>query len=128
LNLLKDLQKQFQLTYIFISHDLGVVRHISDRVGVMYLGHMVEMADSEKLYAEPLHPYTKALLDAVPIADPNVEREVITIKGELPSPANPPSGCVFHTRCAQCMEICKKAKPEWKEVKPGHYVACHLYS
>lgn len=128
LNLLKDLQQQFQLTYVFISHDLGVVRHISDRVGVMYLGHMVELADSERLYMEPLHPYTKVLLDAVPIADPAYKREVITIKGEIPNPASPPSGCVFHTRCQSCMEICKKEKPEWKEVQPGHFVACHLYS
>jgi oligopeptide transport system ATP-binding protein len=127
LNLLKDLQKQFQLTYIFISHDLGVVRHISDRVGVMYLGHLVELSDSETLYDNPLHPYTKGLISAVPIADPTYKRETITIKGDIPSPSNPPSGCVFHTRCHACMEICKKQKPELKELDQGHYVACHLY-
>lgn len=127
LNLLKDLQKQFQLTYIFISHDLGVVRHISDRVGVMYLGHLVELSDSESLYENPLHPYTKGLISAVPIADPTYKRETITIKGDIPSPSNPPSGCVFHTRCFACMEICKNQKPELKELDQGHYVACHLY-
>jgi len=127
LNLLKDLQEQFQLTYIFISHDLGVVRHISDRVGVMYLGHLVELSDSETLYDNPLHPYTKGLISAVPIADPTYKRETITIKGDIPSPSNPPSGCVFHTRCHACMEICKKQKPELKELDQGHYVACHLY-
>jgi len=128
LNLLKDLQEEFQLTYIFISHDLGVVRHISDRVAVMYLGHIVEMTDSDKLYSQPLHPYTEALLGAVPIADPEKEREMIVIRGDIPSPANPPTGCVFHTRCPLSMEICKKVKPEISEVKTGHYVACHLYS
>jgi len=128
LNLLKDLQKQFDLTYVFISHDLGVVRHISDRVGVMYLGHLVELTDSEELYENPLHPYTKGLISAVPIADPNYERETITIKGDIPSPSNPPSGCVFHTRCYACMDICKKEKPELKEMDHGHYVACHLFS
>lgn len=128
LNLLKDLQKQFDLTYVFISHDLGVVRHISDRVGVMYLGHLVELTDSEELYENPLHPYTKGLISAVPIADPNYEREKITIKGDIPSPSNPPSGCVFHTRCYACMDICKKEKPELKQMDHGHYVACHLYS
>lgn len=128
LNLLKDLQEQFSLTYIFISHDLSVVRHISDRVAVMYLGHLVELTDSEKLYNKPLHPYTEALLGAVPIADPSSEREMIVIKGDIPSPVNPPSGCVFHTRCKACMDICKRLKPEMKEVEPGHYVACHLYN
>ncbi|WP_275420380.1 ABC transporter ATP-binding protein [Fervidibacillus halotolerans] len=128
LNLMKDLQQEFELTYIFISHDLGVVRYISDRIGVMYLGHMVELSDSEELYREPLHPYTKTLLSAVPIADPTVKRERIEIKGDLPSPSNPPSGCVFHTRCNACMDICKVEKPKMKQFRPGHYVACHLYN
>ncbi|APH04431.1 ABC transporter ATP-binding protein [Bacillus weihaiensis] len=127
LNLMKDIQHEFQLTYIFIAHDLGVVRHISDRVGVMYLGRLIELADSETLYSNPLHPYTKALLSAVPIADPDIKRERIMINGEIPSPSNPPAGCAFHTRCAECMDICKITKPESKEIN-GHFVACHLYN
>lgn len=127
LNLMKDIQKEFQLTYIFIAHDLGVVRHISDRVGVMYLGRLVELADSEELYENPLHPYTKALLSAVPVADPDIKKETALIEGELPSPANPPSGCVFHTRCSQCMEICKTTKPVERKLN-GHSVACHLFN
>lgn len=127
LNLMQDLQKEFQLTYIFIAHDLGVVRHISDRVGVMYLGKMAEMADSEEVYENPLHPYTKALLSAVPIPDPDFQRESITLQGDIPSPSNPPAGCTFHTRCPECMEICKTKTPEFQEVEPGHYVACHLF-
>ncbi|HYK74298.1 MAG TPA: dipeptide ABC transporter ATP-binding protein [Pseudoneobacillus sp.] len=127
LNLMKDIQKEFQLTYIFIAHDLGVVRHISDRVGVMYLGRLIELADSEELYENPKHPYTKALLSAVPIPDPDIKRETILIEGELPSPANPPSGCAFHTRCAQCMDICKTARPTERNLN-GHFVACHLYN
>ncbi len=127
LNLMKDIQKEFQLTYIFIAHDLGVVRHISDRVGVMYLGRLVEFAESEELYENPLHPYTKALLSAVPVADPDIKKETTLIEGELPSPANPPSGCVFHTRCSQCMEICKTTKPVERKLN-GHSVACHLYN
>ncbi|WP_110114310.1 dipeptide ABC transporter ATP-binding protein [Bacillus sp. CGMCC 1.16541] len=127
LNLLEDLQNEFQLTYIFISHDLGVVRHISDRVGVMYLGHMVELADSETLYQKPLHPYTEALLSAVPVPDPDFKREQIVLQGDLPSPSNPPTGCPFHSRCGKCMDICKTTRPVFKEVEDGHYVACHLY-
>jgi oligopeptide transport system ATP-binding protein len=127
LNLLEDLQKEFGLTYIFIAHDLGVVRHISDRVGVMYLGRLVELADSDQLYESPKHPYTKALLSAVPIPDPEYKKESQLLSGDLPNPANPPKGCAFHTRCSACMEICKQTRPEMKEVEKGHYVACHLY-
>ncbi|GIN40897.1 MULTISPECIES: ABC transporter ATP-binding protein [Heyndrickxia] len=127
LNLLKDLQNEFGLTYLFISHDLSVVEHISDRVGVMYLGRMVELADKDSLYKEPLHPYTKALLSAVPVPDPKVKRERIVLKGDLPSPSNPPSGCTFHTRCPFATEECKVKVPEWKEVREKHYVSCHLY-
>jgi oligopeptide transport system ATP-binding protein len=128
LNLLQVLQKEFDLTYLFIAHDLGVVRHISDRVGVMYLGRLIELSDSERLYDNPMHPYTKALLSAVPIADPNADRseqEVLT--GDIPSPSNPPSGCTFHTRCPKYMNICQTVRPEYREVEPDHYVACHLY-
>lgn len=126
LNLMKDIQNEFQLTYLFIAHDLGVVRHISDRVGVMYLGRLIELSDSEELYNNPLHPYTKALLSAVPIADPEIKRERINISGEIPSPSNPPSGCAFHTRCPECMDMCKTTRPEYRSID-GHYVACHLY-
>ncbi|MCP3739667.1 ABC transporter ATP-binding protein [Rossellomorea sp. BNER] len=127
LNLMQDLQKEFGLTYLFIAHDLGVVRHISDRVGVMYLGRMVELSESENLYDKPLHPYTQALLSAVPIPDPKFERDSILLQGDIPSPSNPPSGCAFHTRCPQATEICRKKTPEFKEQSEGHYVACHLY-
>jgi oligopeptide transport system ATP-binding protein len=127
LNLLEDLQKEFGLTYIFIAHDLGVVKHISDRVGVMYLGRLVEITDSEKLYEKPLHPYTKALLDSIPIPDPDVKKERELLSGDLPSPSNPPLGCAFHTRCRDCMDICKTTRPEMKEIEPGHFAACHLY-
>lgn len=127
LNLMKDIQKEFQLTYLFIAHDLGVVRHISDRVGVMYLGRLIELAESEELYENPLHPYTKALLSAVPIPDPDIKKETILIEGDLPSPANPPSGCAFHTRCRECMNICKTTRPI-ERIFNGHYVACHLYN
>lgn len=128
LNLFDDLQKQFHLTYVFIAHDLSVVRHISDRVGVMYLGKMVEMTTSELLYQEPLHPYTQALLSAVPIPDPAAKRERIILQGDLPSPANPPKGCPFHTRCQHVMDICKTVTPEFVEVHPDHFTSCHLYS
>ncbi|RSD24055.1 ABC transporter ATP-binding protein [Mesobacillus subterraneus] len=128
LNLLEDLQKEFQLTYIFIAHDLGVVKHISDRVGVMYLGRLVEITDADRLYEKPLHPYTRALLSAVPIPDPAVKREMELLTGDIPSPANPPKGCAFHTRCKECMEICKTDRPELREIEPGHFAACHLYS
>ncbi|CAH2715634.1 Oligopeptide transport ATP-binding protein OppF [Neobacillus rhizosphaerae] len=127
LNLMKDIQREFQLTYIFIAHDLGVVRHISDRVGVMYLGRLIELAESEELYENPKHPYTKALLSAVPVPDPDVKRETILIEGELPSPANPPTGCAFHTRCSYVMEICKTTRPEETNLN-GHFAACHLYN
>ncbi|QOR67573.1 dipeptide ABC transporter ATP-binding protein [Cytobacillus suaedae] len=129
INLMQDLQEDFGLTYIFISHDLSVVRHISDRVGVMYLGNMMELAGKNSLYANPLHPYTQALLSAVPVTRKKgaVKRERIVLKGELPSPANPPSGCVFHTRCPAATDICRQAVPEFKEVEKDHFVACHLY-
>ncbi|XXM71257.1 ABC transporter ATP-binding protein [Lysinibacillus sphaericus] len=127
LNLMQDLQKEFELTYIFIAHDLGVVRHISDRVGVMYLGKMVELSESENLYEKPLHPYTQALLSAVPIPDPDFKRETQLLQGDIPSPSNPPSGCTFHTRCPFATDVCKEKVPEFKEHQPGHYVACHLY-
>ncbi|MBQ0140156.1 MAG: dipeptide ABC transporter ATP-binding protein [Kurthia sp.] len=127
LNLMKDLQQELRLTYIFIAHDLGVVRHISDRVGVMYLGKMVELAASEDVYDKPLHPYTQALLAAVPVPDPDFTRETALLKGDIPSPANPPSGCTFHTRCPFKMEACMSKKPVLVEVEPGHSVACHLY-
>ncbi len=128
LNLLDDLQKEFHLTYVFIAHDLSVVKHISNRVGVMYLGKMVELAESDSLYEKPLHPYTRALLSAVPIPNPEAKRERIILQGDLPSPANPPSGCYFHPRCQSCMDICKTTAPEWKEIEPGHFAACHLYN
>ncbi|URM32271.1 dipeptide ABC transporter ATP-binding protein [Cytobacillus firmus] len=128
LNLLEDLQKEFQLTYIFIAHDLGVVKHISDRVGVMYLGRLVEITTSDQLYDKPLHPYTKALLGAVPIPDPTLKKDRELLTGDIPSPQNPPAGCAFHTRCNECMEICKTDRPQLKEIEPGHFAACHLYS
>ncbi|PLT30176.1 MULTISPECIES: ABC transporter ATP-binding protein [Bacillaceae] len=127
LNLLQDLQKEFDLTYLFIAHDLGVVRHISDRVGVMYLGHIVELADSEDIYSSPKHPYTQALLSAVPIPDVEHKKERIILQGDVPSPANPPKGCPFHTRCPKVMDICSSSRPIFKQVSPGHYTACHLY-
>lgn len=128
LNLMQKLQEDLKLTYIFIAHDLGVVRHISDRVGVMYLGRIVELADSESLYREPLHPYTQALLSAVPIPDPTHHREQILLEGDIPSPSNPPAGCSFHTRCPYATDLCKFTVPIFRKVKPGHAVACHLYN
>ena len=127
INLLKQLQDEFGLTYLFISHDLSVVEHISDTVGVMYLGTMVEYAETAKIYSKPLHPYTKALFSAIPIPDPDVKLNRIILQGSIPSPANPPKGCKFHTRCDQCTERCKQETPAWKEVEPGHFCACHLY-
>ena len=125
INLLCDLQKEMNLTYLFISHDLSVVEHISDRVGVMYLGRMVEYGDTEQIFSHPRHPYTEALLSAVPVADPNYQVERIPLKGEIPNPANPPSGCYFHERCSYCCEQCCTESPAYIEVEPGHYVACH---
>ncbi|RHW43211.1 ABC transporter ATP-binding protein [Neobacillus notoginsengisoli] len=127
LNLLKDLQEEFDLTFLFIAHDLSVVKHMSDRIGVMYLGNMVEIADKDSLYAEPLHPYTQALISAIPSPDPRKKKERIILTGDVPSPLNPPSGCPFHPRCPMAMEECSVTKPELKEVKPSHSVACHLY-
>lgn len=126
INLLSELQEQMGLTYLFISHDLSVVKHISHRVGVMYLGTMVELAKKEELYSNPLHPYTKALMSAVPIPDPTLKRNRIILQGDIPSPANPPKGCKFHTRCPYKMDICCEKDPEYKDVGGGHFVACHL--
>jgi peptide/nickel transport system ATP-binding protein len=128
INLLKDLQRDFGLTYLFIAHDLAVVEHISDRVAVMYLGRMVELARSEKIYRTPLHPYTEALLAAVPTTDPNKTREKIILTGDVPNPANPPSGCAFHPRCRYAVELCKQKIPEWRNLgtaEDNHWVACH---
>ncbi|MBQ3356869.1 MAG: ABC transporter ATP-binding protein [Oscillospiraceae bacterium] len=128
INLLRDLQKQFGLTYLFISHDLSVVEHISDTVGVMYLGNMVEFADTEKIFSKPLHPYTEALFSAIPVPDPDYKMNRVILEGSIPSPANPPSGCKFHTRCSKCMEVCKHFQPDFTEVEPEHFCACHLYN
>jgi oligopeptide transport system ATP-binding protein len=127
INLLEELQEQFGLTYLFIAHDLAVVRHISDRVAVMYLGKMMELADRNDIYENPLHPYTKALLSAVPIPDPSLERkrERIILTGDVPSALRAPRGCVFHTRCPIAIDECRQEIPEWREVQPGHWVACH---
>ncbi len=128
INLLEDLQEQFNLTYLFIAHDLSVVRHISDRVGVMYLGHLVEMAERNEIYRNPIHPYTKALLSAVPIPDPvlDAQRERVLLTGEVPSPLNPPSGCVFHPRCPVANDTCSQILPDLREVETNHYSACIL--
>src|SRR5690625_3701460 len=127
LNLLKELQEDFDLTYLFIAHDLSVVKHMSDRIGVMYLGHMVEVGDNEAVYREPLHPYTQALTSAIPDPNPLNKKERIILKGDVPSPQNPPSGCVFHTRCPVAMPKCKEIVPQLKEVRPHRQVACLLY-
>ena len=127
INLLKDIQEKYNLTYLFISHDLSVVEHISDTVGVMYLGNLVEYGATEDIFRNPLHPYTKALFSAIPIPDPKVKMNRIVLEGSIPSPANPPHGCKFHTRCSSCMACCKEEVPVQRELEPGHFVACHLY-
>ena len=126
-NLLRELQQNLNLTYLFISHDLSVVQHISDRVGVMYLGNFVEMGDKKDIFANPMHPYTQALFSAVPVPDPHYQVRRIILQGDIPSPANPPSGCKFHTRCARCMDICKEVAPKFIDYGGGHMCACHLY-
>lgn len=126
INLMEDLQKEFDLTYLFIAHDLSVVKHISDRIAVMYLGKIVELASKKHLFANPIHPYTQALLSAIPIPDPTISRDRILLKGDVPSPANPPSGCRFHTRCPYVMDICKVEQPEFKDWGDEHFAACHL--
>ena len=129
INLMEDLKEKEGLTYLFIAHDLGMVKHISDRIGVMYLGRMMEQASSYDLFSEPLHPYTQALLSAIPVANPKAaKRERIVLAGDPPSPVNPPSGCRFRTRCPHAMSICAGEVPAWKEVKPNHWTACHLYN
>jgi oligopeptide/dipeptide ABC transporter ATP-binding protein len=128
INLLEDIQDEFKIAYIFVAHDLSVVRHISDRVAVMYLGHIMELTDRDSLYEQPLHPYTHALLSAVPVPNPDAagKRDRILLQGDLPSPINPPTGCVFHTRCWQAQEQCRVEKPALRELRPGHQVACHF--
>ena len=127
INLLEDLQEQYRLTYLFISHDLSVVAHISDTVGVMYLGDLVEYGTSKHIFENPLHPYTKALISAIPVPDPAAKMNRIVLSGAIPSPADPPPGCKFHTRCKYCMERCKKEEPVRREIEPGHFAVCHLY-
>ena len=128
INLLLDLQEERGLTYLFISHDMSVIRYTSNRVGVMYLGHLVEEAATDDLFALPMHPYSQVLLSAVPSANPHTKKQRIVLEGDLPSPINPPGGCVFHTRCPYAMGVCEKACPQMQEVMPGHRVACHLHS
>jgi oligopeptide/dipeptide ABC transporter ATP-binding protein len=128
INLLQDLQERLQLTYLFIAHDLRVVEHISQRVAIMYLGKIVELAERRSLFAQPQHPYTEALLSAVPVPDPAARRKRIILKGDVPSPTNPPSGCRFHTRCPYAIERCREEEPQMKELRPGHFAACHLRS
>ena len=127
INLLKDLQEQYKLTYLFISHDLSVVEHISDAVGVMYLGNLVEYGDTADIFRNPLHPYTQALFSAIPIPDPTAKMNRIVLEGSIPSPAHPPKGCKFHTRCKYCTKRCEEEEPVQREIEPGHYVVCHLY-
>lgn len=127
INLLKNLQDEHKLTYLFISHDLSVVEHISDTIGVMYLGNLVETGDKEDIFRNPLHPYTQALFSAIPMPDPDVKMNRVILEGSIPSPANPPAGCKFHTRCSRCMKRCEEEVPGTYEVEPGHFVTCHLY-
>ena len=126
-NLLQDLQQNLGLTYLFIAHDLSVVKHISKRVAVMYLGKIVELTEKKVLFRNPLHPYTQALISAIPVLDPDRKKKRIILQGDLPSPVNPPSGCRFHTRCWKAMDICKTTEPEWMEIAPDHYTMCHLH-
>ena len=125
LNLMQDLQEEYNLTYMFITHDLSVVKYISDRVGVMYLGNMVELAEADEIFHHPIHPYTEALLNAIPTTDTVGAKELSILEGDIPSPVNPPKGCKFHTRCKYCTEICTQVVPAWEEVRPNHFVACH---
>jgi oligopeptide/dipeptide ABC transporter ATP-binding protein len=127
INLLGDLKKEFHLSYILIAHDLSVVNHVSNRIAVMYLGKVVELASNKNLLAKPLHPYTQALMSAVPVLDPDKKKKRIILKGDVPSPIKPPSGCRFHPRCPQVMGICPKVEPIWAEVEPHHFAMCHLY-
>ena len=126
INLFSDLQKERDITFLFISHDLSVVEHLCSKIGVLYLGAMMELGKRDRIFDNPLHPYTKALLSAIPVPDPTLKRERIIIKGEIPNPANPPKGCKFHTRCPVATDLCKIDVPEFKEVEKGHFVACHL--
>ncbi len=128
INLLKQLQKEMQLTYVFISHDLSVVKYITDNILVMYLGNMMEYGDTDEIFDNPLHPYTKALFSAVPVPNPDYKMNRIILSGDIPSPANPPKGCKFHTRCKDCMSVCKLLEPVYEQMSPKHYVACHLYN
>jgi peptide/nickel transport system ATP-binding protein len=123
LNLLSDLKEQKNLTYLFITHDLSVVKYISDRIGVMYLGNLVELATSDDIFKAPAHPYTKALLESIPTTEE--KKDLIVLEGDIPSPVNPPKGCKFHTRCKYCTEICEHVVPDWEEISPNHFVACH---
>jgi oligopeptide/dipeptide ABC transporter, ATP-binding protein, C-terminal domain len=127
LNVMLDLKEKYGITFLFITHDLALAKHMSDRIAVMYLGKLVELADSEKLIDNPLHPYTQALIAAIPIPDPTAKKAEVKIKGEIPSPINPPPGCRFHPRCPYAFDRCKVEEPKLKEVEPGHFVACHLY-
>jgi len=128
INLLSDLRAEFNLSYILIAHDLSVVNYVSNRIAVMYLGKIIELASNKKLLAKPLHPYTQALLSAIPVMDPDKKKKRIILKGDVPSPVNPPSGCRFHPRCPKAMEVCSKAEPLWTEVEPNHFTMCHLYA
>jgi len=127
INLLMDLQKEFNLTYLFISHDLAVVKHISHRIAVMYLGKIVELTDKKALFSTPLHPYTEALLDAIPVPNPQIENQTILLEGDVPSPIDPPAGCRFHTRCPRVLKRCRSEEPLFREIQPGHFAACHLH-